>query len=228
MMEFYCVKKKNIGYLVIGDLQQCNFLLLFTSSVNLFQINISCTFKYENVQYLLSSINIIKSKKKFHIAHSEFTVTVYPLSTSTKELFCTDDNNLIGKDTVFIDSSLLVCDAVTGKVVPSVLKNIAPSASRVDSHSTIPSQPEYQNPQSSILIHPTVKTSKLAHSFQLLILYFPSYFFFHRHCKSTDDSHLCQHVHNAQFGSDSVKLTAPQQHTVVMTTQKLNIQAVTK
>jgi len=34
MMEFYTVKEKNIGYLVIGDLQQYNFLLLFTSSVN--------------------------------------------------------------------------------------------------------------------------------------------------------------------------------------------------
>jgi hypothetical protein len=141
--------------------------------VNLFQINISGIVKYENVQYLLSSISIIKiNQKKFHIAHFDFTVKVYPLSTPINELFCTDDNNFIGKDTVFNDSSLLGCDAVTGKVIPRVLKNISPSASRVDSHSSTASQPE-----SSSLNNPTVKTSKLAHNFQLLILHFPSYFF---------------------------------------------------
>jgi len=73
-----------------------------------------------------------------------------------------------------------------------------------------------------------VKTSKLTHNFQLLILYFPSYFFFHRRYKSSDDTHLCQHVHNAQFGSDSVQSTAPQQQTVVMAIQKLIFQVVTK
>jgi hypothetical protein len=84
------------------------------------------------------------------MAHFDFTVTVYSPSTPINELFCTDDNNFIGKDTVLNDPSLLGCDAVTGKVVPSVLKNISPSAARVDSHSTTLSQPEYQNPQSSI------------------------------------------------------------------------------
>jgi len=38
---------------------------------------------------------------------------------------------------------------------------------------------------------------------------------------------ICQHVHNAQFGSDSVQPTVPQQQTVVMTTQKLSFQVVT-
>jgi hypothetical protein len=75
---------------------------------------------------------------------------IHPLETTDRgsTIFCIDDNNFIGRDTVFNDSGLLRCDAVTGKAVPSNLKNISPSTSRVDSHSTTASQPEYQNPQS--------------------------------------------------------------------------------
>ena len=48
------------------------------------------------------------------------------------------------------------------------------------------------------------------------------------HCKGTGDTPLSQHVHNAQFESESVQSTVPQQQTVVMTTQKLNFQVVTQ
>jgi hypothetical protein len=78
---------------------------------------------YKNVQYLLNSTNITNLKKKTpYIADFDFTVTIYTLSSPINELFGINENKFIGKDTVFKDSSLLGCDAVTGKVVPSILK----------------------------------------------------------------------------------------------------------